>query len=82
MFINENVKVTVFNYGAQWSGVDDQEVDCSIISMGAMSYTKYRRPLDGMAPTKRNAQGHERYIKLFDLEINNLCVHILAAKMT
>ena len=27
-------------------------------------------------------QGHKRYIKLFKLEINNLRVQILAAKMT
>ena len=27
-------------------------------------------------------QGHKRYIKLFELEINNLHVQILAAKMT
>ena len=27
-------------------------------------------------------QGHKRYIKLFELEINNLRVQILAAKMT
>ena len=30
MFINKKFKVTVFNYCAQWSGVDDQ----------AMSHTK------------------------------------------
>ena len=33
MFINGNVKETILNYWAQWSGVDDQEIDCSIISM-------------------------------------------------
>ena len=38
MFINENLKETVFNYCAKWSSVDDQEIDCSIISMGAMSH--------------------------------------------
>ena len=27
-------------------------------------------------------QGHKRYIKIFELERNNLCVQILAAKMT
>ena len=27
-------------------------------------------------------QGHKKYIKLFELEINNLRVQILAAKMT
>ena len=40
MLINKNLKETVFNYCAQWSGVDDQETDCSIISMGAMPATK------------------------------------------
>ena len=27
-------------------------------------------------------QGHKRYLKIFELEINNLPVEILAAKMT
>ena len=40
MLINENLKDTVFNYCTQWLGVDDQEIDCSIISMGAMSDTR------------------------------------------
>ena len=40
MFINGNLKETVFNHCAQWSGVDDQEADSSIISMGAISHTK------------------------------------------
>ena len=40
MLLNEDLKETVFNYCAQWSGVDDQEIDCFIISMGAMSPTK------------------------------------------
>ena len=31
-------KETAFNYCAQWSGVDDQIIDCSIISMGDMSH--------------------------------------------
>ena len=35
MFVNENLKETVFNYCAQWSGVDDPEIDCFIIPMGA-----------------------------------------------
>ena len=35
-----NLKETVFKYCAQWAGVDDQEIDCSIISMGAMPHTK------------------------------------------
>ena len=39
MFINKNLKETAFNYCAQWSGVDDQKIDCSIISIGAMSHT-------------------------------------------
>ena len=30
---------TPFNYCAQWSGVDNQKIDFSIISMGAMSHT-------------------------------------------
>ena len=40
MLINENVKEIVFNYCAQWLGEDHQEIDCSVISMGAMSHTK------------------------------------------
>ena len=40
MFINESLKETVFNYCAQSSGVDDQKIDYTIISMGAMSLTK------------------------------------------
>ena len=40
MFVNKNVKEIIFNNCAQWSGVDDQEIDCSIISMGAMFHTK------------------------------------------
>ena len=39
-FINRNLKKTAFNYCAQLSGVDDQEIDCSIISMDAMSHVK------------------------------------------
>ena len=35
-----NLKETVFNYCAPRSGVDNQEIDCSITSMGAISYTK------------------------------------------
>ena len=38
MLTNKNLKETAFNYCPQWSGVDNQEIDCSIISMGAMSY--------------------------------------------
>ena len=60
MFINENLKETVFNYNVQWSDLDDKEIDCSIVSMGAMSHTKYSLPLKGMASTKRNAQGVEK----------------------
>ena len=40
MLINKNLKETVFNYCAQWSGADDQETECSIISMGAMPHTR------------------------------------------
>ena len=40
MFINENLKETVFNYNVQWSDLDDKEIDCSIVSIGAMSHTK------------------------------------------
>ena len=40
MLVNKNLKETVFNYCAQWSGVDDQQTDCSIISMSAMPHTK------------------------------------------
>ena len=39
MFLNKNLKETAFNYCAQWSDVDDQKTDCSIILMGAMSRT-------------------------------------------
>ena len=39
MFINKNLKETAFNYCAQWSGVDDQKIDCSIISIGVMCHT-------------------------------------------
>ena len=39
MFINKNLKENAFNYCAQWSGVDNQKIDFSIISMGVMSYT-------------------------------------------
>ena len=49
--INENLKKTAFNYCAQWSGVEDQEIDCSIVSMGAMSHTKQRLSLDGFIQT-------------------------------
>ena len=27
-------------------------------------------------------QGYKRYMKIFEFEINNLCIQILAAKMT
>ena len=37
MLTNKNLKETAFNYCPQWSGVDNQEIDCSIISMGAIS---------------------------------------------
>ena len=30
MFINENLKETVFNYCVQWSSVNDEEIDCYI----------------------------------------------------
>ena len=39
MFINKNLKETVFNYCAQWSGVDDQKIGCFIISVSPMSHT-------------------------------------------
>ena len=55
MFLNKNLKETAFNYCAQWSDVDDQKTDCSIILMGAMSRTIWRLLLEGMASTKRNA---------------------------
>ena len=41
MFINKNLKETAFNYCTQWADVDDQKIDCSIISIGAMSLTPY-----------------------------------------
>ena len=56
MLTNKNLKETAFNYCPQWSGVDNQEIDCSIISMGAMSHAIWRLPLEGMASTNRNAQ--------------------------
>ena len=37
MYINKNLKETVFNYCAQWSGEDYQEIDGSIISMDAIN---------------------------------------------
>ena len=55
MCVNKNLKETVLNYYAQWKGVDDQEIDGSTISMGAMSDTKQRLPLKGMASIRRNA---------------------------
>ena len=39
MFINKNLRETAFNYCAQWSGVDDQKIDCSITSIGSTSHT-------------------------------------------
>ena len=57
MFINKNLKETAFNYCTQWSGVDNQKTDCSIISIGTMCHTIKWLPLKGMASTKRNAQG-------------------------
>ena len=45
MYINKNLKGTVFNYCTQWSGVHDHEIDGSIISMGAIKKK---------APTKIN----------------------------
>ena len=56
MFINKNLKETAFNYCPQWSGVDDQKIDCYIISVGPMSHTIQWLPLERMASTKRNAQ--------------------------
>ena len=39
MFINRDLRDTAFNYSAKWSGVDDQMISFSIISMGVMSHT-------------------------------------------
>ena len=39
MFINKNLKETAFNYCAQWSRIDDQKIDCSIILIAATSHT-------------------------------------------
>ena len=39
MFMNKSLKETAFNYCAQWSGVEDQKIDFSIILMDVMSYT-------------------------------------------
>ena len=52
---------TVINYNIKWARVDNQKIDCSIISIGAMSYTKV------MASTKRDADtspnwGHKFFI--------------------
>ena len=49
MFINKNLKETAFNYCAMWSGVDDQKIDCSIISIGVMCHTIWWLPLKGIA---------------------------------
>ena len=38
MFINKNLKESAFNYCAQWSGVDDQIIDFSIVSMDVMPH--------------------------------------------
>ena len=64
MFINKNLKETAFNYCTQWSGVDDQKIDRSINSIGAMSHIIYWLPLEGMASTKRNA--HPLKLRIFD----------------
>ena len=51
MFVNKNPKETVFNYCAQWSDVDDQEIDGSIVSMGAINkgfHEKEWLPQEGM----------------------------------
>ena len=52
MFLNKNLKETAFNYCAQRSGVDDQKIDCSVISIGAMSHTIQWLPLEGIASRK------------------------------
>ena len=44
MFINKNLKETAYHYCNRWSGVDDQKIDFSIISMGFISHTIYRLP--------------------------------------
>ena len=51
MFMNKNCKETAFNYCVQWSGVDDQKIYFCITSMGVMSHTIQRFPLEGMAST-------------------------------
>ena len=48
MFISKNLKETAFNYYAQWSGVDDQKIDCSIISICTIVSNHI------MASTRRN----------------------------
>ena len=63
-FYKQNLKETTFNYCALWSGVEDQKIDCSIISIGAMSHTIQWLPLEGMASTKRNAQAVKTSRKL------------------
>ena len=64
MFMNKNLKETAFNYYAQSSGVDGQKINFFIISMGVMFHNIKRLPLEGMASTKRNAQGVSRlYVK-------------------
>ena len=64
MFMNKNLKETAFNYYAQWSDVDGQKINFFIISMGVMFHNIKRLPLEGMAYTKRNAQGVSRlYVK-------------------
>ena len=39
---------TAFNYYMQGSRIDDQKIDCSFISMGAMFYTIQYLPLKGI----------------------------------
>ena len=59
MFINKNLKETAYHYCNQWSGVDDQKIDFSIISMGFISHTIYRLPQKEMtAPSPATIPPH------------------------
>ena len=66
MFINQIFEEIAFNYCAQWSGVDDQKIDCSITSIEAMSHTIKQVPLEEMTSTEY--QFSENFAYILDTE--------------
>ena len=71
----QKVREIVINYNIKWSRIDNQKVDCSIISMGVMSSTKV------MASTKSNAQtstnwGH-KFLYLSFLKYHDMYISLL-----